>query len=72
MTKLLTQAFEKATQLSREEQDGLGRWLLEELADEKRWAKSFAGSQGVLSRLGDEALEDHRQGRTAPLDPDAL
>ena len=45
MTKLLTQAFEKASHLSPEEQDELARWLLEELADEQRWAKTFAESQ---------------------------
>ncbi len=72
MTELLTKAFEKAAHLPPEEQDELARWLLEELEDEARWDEAFAASQDALSKLADEALEDHRQGRTKPLDPDGL
>ena len=72
MTKLLAEAFEKASRLAPEEQDQVARWLLEELEEELKWSAVFAASQGALSKLADAALEEHRQGRTKPLDPDAL
>ena len=45
---------------------------LEELASEKRWDMAFANSQDLLSRLADEALAEHRAGKTKLLDPDKL
>jgi hypothetical protein len=72
MTKLLTEAFEKASKLPPEEQDQVARWLLEELEDELKWSAEFEGSQDALSKLADQALEERRAGQTEPLDPDAL
>lgn len=72
MTELLTKAFEKASHLPPEEQDGLAHWLMEELEDDACWAESFAKSPDALSKLADQALEDLRQGRTEPLDPETL
>ena len=72
MTELLKKAFERAEALPRDEQDAFARWLLEELASEKIWTEAFAASQGRLSELANEALEEHRAGRTEPLDPDQL
>ena len=40
--------------------------LLEELASEKRWADLFAKSQAPLARLAEEALAEHRAGKTKP------
>ncbi len=72
MTKTLEKAFAKATKLPEEEQEALGKWLLEELASEKRWNQSFARSRDQLAEFGREALAEHRKGRTKPLDPKAL
>jgi hypothetical protein len=72
MTRLLTEAFEKASKLPPEEQDQIARWLLEELADDLKWTAAFEGSEDALSELADQALEERRTGRTEPLDPDAL
>ncbi len=72
MTKLLTKAFETASDLPPDAQDEVARWLLQELEGEARWAKAFAGSQDALAGLADEALEEHRNGRTESLDPEAL
>ena len=72
MTELLKKAFERAEALPCDEQDAVARWLLEELASEKRWSEAFAASQGRLAELANEALEEHRAGRTEPLDPDRL
>jgi len=38
--------------------------LLEELASERRWDELFAGSHDLLGQLADEALAEHRAGRT--------
>ena len=72
MTKLLQKAFDKASKLPDAEQDTLGRILLDELASERRWDELFAGSHDLLAELADEALAEHRAGRTAKLDPDKL
>ena len=72
MTKLLQRAFEEASKLPDGEQDKLGRILLEELASERRWDDLFAGSHDLLVELGDQALAEHRAGRTEKLDPEKL
>ena len=72
MTKLLQKAFDEASKLPEGEQDALGRILLEELASERRWEELFAGSHDLLGQLADEALAEHRAGRTKELDPEKL
>ena len=72
MTQLLEAALAQLAKLSPDEQDRVGRWLLEELRDEELWDRQFSGSQDVLSRLAAEALSDRDAGRTTPLDPDKL
>jgi hypothetical protein len=72
MTEALKKAFEAASRLPDPEQDELAAAILEELDADERWEAAFARSQDALERLGDEALEEHRAGRTEPLDPDAL
>ena len=72
MTSLLNRAFTEASKLSDLEQNAIARWLLNELASEKKWDKAFADSEDVLGALADEALELHRKGKTKRLDPDAL
>jgi hypothetical protein len=54
------------------EQEELAATILEELAADERWEAAFAESQSVLKHLADEALREHRAGRTEALDPDAL
>jgi hypothetical protein len=72
MTQLLKDAFAEAEKLPREEQDAFARWLLEELASEKRWSDLFAASPHKLADLAAEALEENRSGGTEPLDSDLL
>ena len=45
------------------------RFLLAELESERQWAELFARpeSEDLLERLTDEALAEHRAGRTRPL-----
>jgi hypothetical protein len=72
MTKLLKKAFDEASKLPDSEQDALGRAVLDELASEKRWDDLFAGSEDMLADLAQQALEEHRKGRTKKLDPEKL
>ena len=68
MTKLLKKAFERASELPHVDQNALAKWLLEELDAERKWEAAFAGSEDILDQLADEALKEHRQGKTKPLD----
>lgn len=64
MTKLLEKAFKEASKLPGTEQNAFAKRLLEELISEKRWGKLFANSEDILSELADEAIKEHRQGKT--------
>ena len=68
MTKLLEKAFNEASKLPKIEQNALAKWLLKELEAERKWDELFAESESLLDQLADEALEEHRQGKTKPLD----
>jgi hypothetical protein len=59
MTRLLQEAFKKASELPETEQDSLAKWLLEELQSEREWDRLFAESQDILDHLAKEALETH-------------
>ena len=66
MTQLLEQALSEVAKLPPSEQDALAAILLEELSSEQKWAELSASSQGSLARLADEALAEHRAGKTKP------
>jgi len=72
MTKLLEKAFKAASKLPVVDQNALAKWVIEELEAEKKWEQVFAESEHVLDRLADEALEEHKKGKTRPLDIDRL
>jgi len=50
----------------------VGRWLLDELADDERWTGAFGASQDTLGKLAAEARANRAGGRTADVDPDSL
>ncbi len=68
MTKLLEKAFAKAAKLPQNEQDLLAQTLLDDLAAEEKWDETFANSEDELSMLADEALAEHRAGKTRQLE----
>jgi len=72
VTELLRKAIERLNQLPEDEQNLVAAWILEELESERRWEELFAASQDKLAQLADEALKEHHEGETKPLDPDAL
>lgn len=72
MTQTLDAAIAKLASLPPEEQDRVGRWLLEELRDEERWSQQFGGSQDALAQLAAEARGELVAGRAGDLDPKKL
>ena len=74
MNQLLQDAFNRAADLPPEEQDRFARFLLAELEADQRWDQLFdrPESNELLSRLANEALADHREGATTPLNPAEL
>lgn len=72
MTELLKKAFDEASRLRDQEQNAIAQWLLEEIASERQWDDAFDRSQQVLEKLATEAMDEHRHGRSQPLDPDQL
>jgi hypothetical protein len=72
MTRLLEEAFARASELPADAQDEVARWILGELESERRWSKLFAESENALARLAEEALAEHRRGETKELDPTKL
>lgn len=72
MTKLLQEAIGQVQSLSADEQDVIAALILEEIADERKWDKSFANSQDKLAALADKVRADIREGRTRNLGIDEL
>lgn len=72
MTKALQDAFKEAEKLPEAEQEQLAAAIRAELEAEAVWESRLAASTKALEAFADEALAEHRAGRTLPLDPDKL
>lgn len=72
MTTLLQKAFAEAAKLPTDEQDVLASRLLAELADEDEFDRKIASTAHKLVKLAQEAIDEHRAGRTEELDPERL
>lgn len=72
MTQLMEKALSEIRKLPEEEQDALAAWILEELEAERKWNASLSQSEDLLVQLADEALKEHRAGKTKALDLDEL
>jgi hypothetical protein len=72
MGRLLKKAISEASKIPDSEQEAIGAWLLAEMESEHRWSELFGRSGSVVERLADEAVEEHEDGLTTPLDPDEL
>lgn len=64
MTELLEKAFAKVLELPEKEQNEIASLILEEIADEQKWQKSFANSTTQLEILAQEALKEYKLGKT--------
>ena len=67
VTKTLEKVFAKVSRLPARDQNSVARWLLAELESDARWNKAFRRSADRLAQLADEALQEHRNGRTRRL-----
>jgi hypothetical protein len=69
MTKLLEKAFTEASKLTKVEQNALAKWILEKLEAEIKWDEQIEADveAGKLDFLADEALKEHSEGKTKPL-----
>ena len=72
MTKALEDVFKEAEKLPEAEQEQLAAAIRAELEAEAIWEGRLAASPKALETLADEALAEHRSGRSHPLDPDLL
>ena len=72
MTKLLAQAFQKASRLPNSLQDQLAQELLEEIEWESRWDETLANSQDKLDKMADKALREYKAGKTKEMGFDDL
>ncbi len=72
MTELLKKAFDEAAQLPADQQDAIASLLLEELKSDRAWSQAFDRSQDALQKLADEAIRDHKAGKTDKMDPSSL
>jgi hypothetical protein len=67
MTQLLEKALTEVAKLPPAEQDALAAILLDEIASEHRWTALFSQSQDLLAKMAEDALAEHRAGKTRPL-----
>ena len=72
MTKILEKAFTQASRLPARDQAAFAKWLMAELESDARWQQAFTASADKLSALADQALEEHRSGKTRRLGPKSL
>jgi hypothetical protein len=69
MTKSLEHAFAIASRLPESEQEDLAAAILAEIEAEDRFDAALGMPSESLDELADEALAEHRGGKTQPLDP---
>lgn len=72
MTKALEDVFKEAEKLPEAEQEQLAAAIRTELEAHASWEGRLAASTKALEALADEALAEHRSGRSGRLDPDVL
>ena len=68
MTNRLELAFAEVAKLPDADQESFAEFILAELHDEREWQKQFAARPDILAKLADEARQEHRAGRTKPLE----
>ena len=72
MSRALKRLIDTLSRLPEKEQEQIATEILHDLASDERWDAALAASPGALESLADEALAEHRAGRTTPLDPNAF
>lgn len=68
ITDSLAEAVAAAAKLPVEDQNYLAWRIMEEIAEEKKWSDSFAGSLDVLDKLVAQARQEVAEGKVYPLE----
>ena len=68
VTEALALAVAAAAKLPAEDQNYIAWRTMEEIAEERKWTDSFARSLDVLDQMAAEALQEHAEGKTRPLE----
>ena len=64
MTQLLEKAFKEASKLPKLEQNAFAKWVMDELKTEAKLQEAFASPEDILDKLADEALAEHKAGKS--------
>ena len=72
MTRLMEQAIERLRTVPENEQDRLAQFLLSELEEDERWARSTSAHEDKLEGLVARVLADDAHGKCPELGPDDL
>jgi hypothetical protein len=72
MDQALGEPFKEPFRRAETEQAAPSGPIRVEIGAAKEWDTSLASSLDLLQRLGDEAIADHRAGRTRSIGPDNL
>jgi len=72
MTQLMKQVLAEIGKLPEADQDAIAAIILDEIADERRWDKSFSRSQDKLAKIAERVRDDIRAGRVNDVGIDEL
>lgn len=72
MTRLMEQAIERLRAVPEGQQDGLAEFLLHEIAEDERWARTTQDHAAKCRALAESILADDAKGCCEPLDPERL
>ena len=64
MAKLLEKAFKEASKLPKLEQNAFAKWVMDELKTEAKLQEAFASPEDILDKLADQALAEHKAGKS--------
>jgi len=64
MAKLLEKAFKETSKLPEVEQNAFAKWVMDELEAEAKWQETFASPEDILDKLADQALAEHKAGKS--------
>ncbi len=72
VTTALAEAVAEAAKSSVEHQNFLAHFIMEDIAEEKKWDELFAKHPEILERLAEQALAEHRAGKTIEITEECL
>ena len=68
----MQEAIDRLRSLPESRQDEVAEFVLNELAEDERWARTAEAHPDKLKKLTDKLLADDAKGLCEPLNPDSL